>query len=128
MLDIFEYCTVVHFTDQKWISKTGYFIRCVMVCKIGFANWNTKIALLRASMVFTYYIKLFQTRADRHNSILISLLLLVAETISKREGAGLNLCNDGKHLNTQIIWMIYMEILKNIIQIRNSNYWWYDCW
>ena len=32
-------------------------------------------------MVVTYYIKLFRTGADRHNSILMSLLLLVAETI-----------------------------------------------
>ena len=53
---------------------------CVMICKIGFPNQNSKIALLRASMVVTYYIKLFQTGADRHNGILMSLLLLVAET------------------------------------------------
>ena len=33
-------------------------------------------------MVVTYYIKLFRTVADRHNSILMSLLLLVAEAIS----------------------------------------------
>ena len=32
-------------------------------------------------MVVTYYIKLFRTGADRHNGILMSLLLLVAETI-----------------------------------------------
>ena len=50
-----------------------------MVCKIGFTNWNVKIALLRASMVVTYYIKLFRTGADRYNGILMSLLLLVAE-------------------------------------------------
>ena len=31
-------------------------------------------------MVLTYYIKLFQMGADRHNGILMSLLLLVAET------------------------------------------------
>ena len=31
---------------------------------------------------FTYYIKLFQTGTDRHNGILMSLLLLVAETTS----------------------------------------------
>ena len=55
-------------------------MRCVLVCKIGFANWNVKIALLRASMVVTYYIKPFRTGADRHNGILMSLLLLVAET------------------------------------------------
>ena len=33
-----------------------------MVCKIV-------LALLRASMVVTYYIKVFQTGADRHNGI-----------------------------------------------------------
>ena len=52
-----------------------------MVCKINFTNWNSKIALLHASMVVTYYIKLFQMGANRHNGILMSLLLLVAETI-----------------------------------------------
>ena len=53
-----------------------------MVCKIGFTNWNAKIALLCSSMVVTYYIKLFRTGSDRHNGILMSLLLLVAETVS----------------------------------------------
>ena len=31
-----------------------------------------------------YYIKLFRTGADRHNGILMSLLLLVAETIKQQ--------------------------------------------
>ena len=53
-----------------------------MVDKIGFTNWDAKIALLHASMVVTYYIKLFRTGADRLNGILISLLLLTAETIT----------------------------------------------
>ena len=35
-------------------------------------------------MIVTYCIKLFQTAADRRNSILMSLLLLVAETIITR--------------------------------------------
>ena len=52
-----------------------------MVCRIGFTTWNAKIALLRTSMVITYYIKLFWTGADRHNGILMSLLLLVAQTM-----------------------------------------------
>ena len=84
MLEIFAYLTVavVHFIDQNWIPKTVYFIRCVMVCKIGFTNWNTKIALLRASMVVTYYIKIFHTGADRNNGVLMSLLLLIAEKIN----------------------------------------------
>ena len=33
-------------------------------------------------MVVTYYIIFFRTRADRHNGILMSLLLLVSETIN----------------------------------------------
>ena len=51
-----------------------------MVCKVGFTNWNAKITLLRVYMVVTYYIKLFRTGTDRQNGILMSLLLLVAET------------------------------------------------
>ena len=35
-------------------------------------------------MVVTYYIKLFRTRADRHNGILMSLLFLVTETKLKQ--------------------------------------------
>ena len=73
---------VAHFRDQKWIFKNLYSIGCVMVCKIGFIKWNAKIALLLASMVVTYYIQLFRTRVDRHNGILMSLLLLVTETKS----------------------------------------------
>ena len=53
-----------------------------MVDKIGFTNWDAKIALLHASVVVTYYIKLFRMGADRLNGILISLLLLAAETIT----------------------------------------------
>ena len=56
-----------------------------MVCKIGFTNWNAKIALLRVSMVVTYHIKLFRSEADKHNGILLSLLLLVAETTMAKQ-------------------------------------------
>ena len=82
-LEIFAYRTaaVVHFTDQNWIPKTVYYIRRVMVCRIGFTTRNAKIALLPTSMVITYYIKLFRRGADRHNGVLISLPLLVAHTI-----------------------------------------------
>ena len=45
-------------------------MRCVMVCKIPFTNWNAKIPLLRESMIVTYYIKLFRMGADRHNGFL----------------------------------------------------------
>ena len=40
-----------------------------------------RFALWRAPMVITYNIKLFRTGADKRNGILMSLLLLVAETI-----------------------------------------------
>ena len=39
-----------------------------------------KIGFERAPMVVTYCIKIFRTGADKHNGILMSLLLLVAET------------------------------------------------
>ena len=67
MLEVFAYrtVTVVHFTDQGCISKTVYLIRCAMVCKIYYTNWNAKVALLRSSMVVTYYIKLFRTGVNR---------------------------------------------------------------
>ena len=79
ILENSAYHTVVHLADQNWISKTVYFIRCLMVCKISFTNWNAKIALLRASMDVTFYIKLFWTGPNRYNGILMTLLLLVAE-------------------------------------------------
>ena len=41
---------------------------------------NRKIAFSHAFMVITYYIKLFFTGADRHSCILMSFLLLAAET------------------------------------------------
>ena len=69
-------------------------IRCVMVCKIGFTNWNAKITLLCASMVITYYIKLSRTGADRHNGILMSFLLLVTET---------NIMFERKNRNSKIL-------------------------
>ena len=47
----------------------------------GISVENGKTALVRASMVVTYYIKVFRIGADRHNNILMSFLLLVAETI-----------------------------------------------
>ena len=43
-----------------------------MVCKIGFPNWNLLIAILRASMVVTYDIKLFRTGADRQRYFNVS--------------------------------------------------------
>ena len=86
LLEIFAYptVTVVHFTDQNWISKTAYCITCAAKEEVNARCFtfqaNAKIALFRSSMVVTYYVKLFRTGADRHNGILLSLLLLVAET------------------------------------------------
>ena len=102
--------TVVHFTDQNRISRTVYCIRYVMVCKIGFTNWNAKIALLRVPMVVTYCNKLFWTGADRHNGIFMSLLLLVAETTEnmleiKREQLWI-LATNLVHVNTGAIIVV----------------------
>ena len=69
-----------------------YCIGCVMVCKIGFTKWNATIALLLASMVVTYYNKVFWTGDDRHNGILMSLLLLVAEITKLLKNHVLNIC------------------------------------
>ena len=44
-------------------------------------------------MVVTYYIKLFRTGADRHNGILMSRLILVAETIMKMRMTHIRITN-----------------------------------
>ena len=86
LLEIYVYPTVtaLHFTDQNCIFKPVYCIRCVMVCKISFTRTkakrfafqaNTKIALLCAYMVVTYYIKLFRTGGERHNGALCLFFL-----------------------------------------------------
>ena len=43
-------------------------------------------------MVVTCYIKLFRSGADRHNGILMLLLLLLAETIKQEVGNDLSVC------------------------------------
>ena len=97
----FRRVTVVHFTEQNRISTTAYCNRCEMVCKIGLTNWNAKIALLRAPMVVTYYVKLFRTGADRHNSILMSLVPLGAETMINFDCSNFDIDNK---LLLQFIW------------------------
>ena len=43
--------------------------------------------------------------------------------MKKRESTGLKYLNDSKILlNTQIIWMIYIKIFKNITQIKKVKY------
>ena len=54
--------------------------------EVKFPVENRKTALVRASMVVTYCIKLFHLGTDRHNGILMSVLLLVAETIISCSG------------------------------------------
>ena len=43
-------------------------------------------------MVVTCYINLFRSGADRHNGILMLLLLLLAETIKQEVGNDLSVC------------------------------------
>ena len=47
-----------------------------------FTRARKKIARLRASVVATYYIKLFRAGTGRHNVVFMSIVLLVAETIT----------------------------------------------
>ena len=68
--------------ERSYHSYLDDRMRCVMVCKNGFKNWNAKIALLCASMVINYYMTLFRTGADRRNGIFMPLLLLVAVTVN----------------------------------------------
>ena len=49
-------------------------------------------------MVVTYYIKLFRTEADRHNGILMSLPLLVAETIIDKFSNDISFYQKDKYL------------------------------
>ena len=51
-----------------------------MCPKKEFPFKNEKIALVRASIVVTYCIRVFCMRPDRHIDILMSLVLLVRET------------------------------------------------
>ena len=70
------------FVGTKFQLKQTILIFLDEFCsKREFPVENWKIALVRASMVVTYYIKFFSAGTDRHNGILISLLLLVAQTI-----------------------------------------------
>ena len=52
-------------------------------CRKNYFQSKQKIGLLRATLVVTDYIKHFHTGVDRHSDILMSLLLLVAETKNK---------------------------------------------
>ena len=64
------------------LARKGYFrskTETKFPQKEYFRTKIEKLHFLRASMVVTYYIKLFCTETDRHNAILISPLLLVAE-------------------------------------------------
>ena len=117
-----SHCTVavVHFTDQNWVPKTVCCIKRVMVCKIGFTNWNAKILLTRASMVVTYYIKLFWTGTNRHNGILMSLLLLVAET--KRDMFGVQFILIGNSLELYEVKILKWAQNKNVAWQKLPNF------
>ena len=64
--------------DTKFQLSFDFFCRPNLL-KREFPVENRKIALVRSSMVVTYYIKLFRKGTNRYNGILMSLLLLVTE-------------------------------------------------
>ena len=43
--------------------------------------------------------------------------------VNKRESTGSKHFNDSKAFNTRMIWMVFIKILKNTIQIKNEKYW-----
>ena len=88
-----------------------------MVCKVGFTNWNAKIALLCASLVVTYYVKLFRTGTDRHNVILMFLLLLVAETKISTTHAIISLIDSIEKAvdNNRFVCQIFIDLKKHLI-------------
>ena len=57
---------------QFWCFEPNFPKKGISGCKIEPVSVSTAV---------TYYIKLLHTGGDRHNGILMSLLLLVAETI-----------------------------------------------
>ena len=85
MLELFAHCTVtvVHFTDQNQVSKTMYIVSGVW--------WSVKL-VLKSGMQKSHFclrpwslltiLNFSEWQADRHNNILMSLLLLVVETIT----------------------------------------------
>ena len=79
--------SLTHFSLKLFLTKfdrKGYF-----------RSKTEKSHLCRhLSMVITYYIKLYRTGTDRHNGILKSLLLVIAETIIKRHRS---MIKQGKH-------------------------------
>ena len=93
----------MHFADQNLVPETVYCISYVMVCKNGLTNRNAKIELLRASLFFTYYIKLFPTGSDRHDGILMPLLVLVAETIII-----IGHVNTNNNIDSENIWILWL--------------------
>ena len=84
------------------------------------ANFHSKekIAFLRVSMVVTYYIKLFPTGADIHNGILMSLLLLVAE--SRRDSKLHLYCLT---LNINLIFVMFNCNSFYRTDVSKSHYW-----
>ena len=82
-----EFCKFELFCVPNFsLSNSFVFCFCFFFNQIWpirvFPAENGKIVLVRGSMVVTYYIKIFCTGANRHNGILMSLLLLVARTIN----------------------------------------------
>ena len=80
------------------------------------------MAVLRASMVVTYYIKLFRTGADRCNGILMSLLLLGAET-KNMESPRQTLASNTMYFNNFIqlnkVILLFIITVNVLLPIRN---------
>ena len=119
MLQIFVYrkVAVAHILKTRTESlKTFIVLAMWWSSKLVLLTETQKIALLRASMVVTYYIKLFRTGANRQNGILMSLILLVAETI-------MFLCSFCNTLQIKLIACNQMNRLFSTTIKMNSTRW-----
>ena len=83
---------------------------------------NGKIALWHASMAVTYYIKLFHTGANRHNDVLMSLLLLVGEIIKSKNAAKLFFTLTWKLIPVVQLfcWRICIDIVMKVHHLRDE--------
>ena len=61
-------------------------------------------------MVVTSYIKLCRTSVDRHNSILMSLLLLVAETVTVFTT---KFDSETSHIIFSVFWNFFLQSVTN---------------
>ena len=102
---MFELLQVQNFSLNWWFWLFG-----LNLPKKGTSDLKQKDrTFVCVQMIVTYYIKLFRTGAERHNGILMFLLLLIAETITL------------EHL-ANILYDSFFETLVSLLHCRCRNH------